>query len=95
MRRAISPLLGKASKTRRAGTRILPSNADQLRHLRPALLPGRLDRQLALTLGPNGEYETEFSVNTTQDGDQRYPSIAMDDNGDFVVAWSGNGVDDI
>ncbi len=43
--------------------------------------------------GPNGEYETEFAVNTTQDGDQRYPSIAMDDNGDFVVAWSGNGKD--
>ncbi len=43
--------------------------------------------------GPNGEYETEFAVNTTQDGDQRYPSMAMDDNGDFVVVWSGNGVD--
>jgi hypothetical protein len=43
--------------------------------------------------GPNGEYETEFAVNTTQDGDQRYPSVAMDDNGDVVVAWSGNGKD--
>ncbi len=43
--------------------------------------------------GPNGEYETEFAVNTTQNGDQRYPSIAMDDNGDVVVAWSGNGKD--
>ena len=43
--------------------------------------------------GANGKYETEFAVNTTQDGNQRYPSIAMDDNGDFVVAWSGNGKD--
>jgi hypothetical protein len=43
--------------------------------------------------GPNGEYETEFGVNTTQDGDQRYPSIAMDDNGDVVMVWSGAGKD--
>ena len=41
----------------------------------------------------NGKYESEFQVNTTQDGDQRYPGIAMDDNGDFVVLWSGNGQD--
>ena len=43
--------------------------------------------------GPNGEYETEFPVNTTQNGDQRDPGIAMDDNGDFLVVWSGNGKD--
>ena len=43
--------------------------------------------------GPNGEYESEFNVNTTQAGDQRYPGIAMDDNGDLVVVWSGSGVD--
>jgi hypothetical protein len=43
--------------------------------------------------GPNGEYETQFTVNTTQAGSQRYPGIAMDDNGDSVVVWSGNGQD--
>ena len=42
-------------------------------------------------IGPNGEYLDEFRANTTTDGDQRYPSIAMDDNGDFLVVWSGNG----
>ncbi len=42
--------------------------------------------------GPNGELETEFEANSTIDGDQRYPSIAMDDNGDFLVVWSGNGM---
>jgi hypothetical protein len=41
----------------------------------------------------NGTYESEFQVNTTQDGDQRYPDVATDDNGDFVVIWSGNGQD--
>ena len=39
--------------------------------------------------GLNGEFQSEFAVNTTKDGDQRYPSIAMDDNGDFLVVWSG------
>ncbi len=43
--------------------------------------------------GLNGEYGTEFAVNTTKNGDQRYPSIAMDDAGDCVVVWSGNGKD--
>ncbi|MEN6407451.1 MAG: leishmanolysin-related zinc metalloendopeptidase [Thermoguttaceae bacterium] len=41
--------------------------------------------------GNNGQYLEEFAINTTQDGDQLYPSIAMDDNGDFIVVWSGNG----
>ena len=41
--------------------------------------------------GPNGEFQSEFVVNTTKDGDQRYPSIAMDENGDFLVVWSGDG----
>ena len=39
-----------------------------------------------------GAFETEFAVNTTKDGDQCYPSIAMDSNGDFLVVWSGYGV---
>ncbi len=42
-------------------------------------------------LGPNGEIGSEFAVNTTQPGDQRYPGIAMDYEGDFIIVWSGNG----
>ena len=30
---------------------------------------------------------TEFQVNTHTPLDQQYPSVAMDDSGDFVVAW--------
>ena len=45
--------------------------ADQLWHLRPTLRSHQPDRQSDLFTGPNGEYETEFSVNTTQNGDQR------------------------
>jgi hypothetical protein len=29
----------------------------------------------------------EFQVNTSIDGDQRYPAIAMNPNGNFVVVW--------
>ena len=36
---------------------------------------------------------SEFRVNTTTDGDQDYPSIAMAANGDFVVAWSSQNQD--
>jgi hypothetical protein len=43
------------------------------------------------SLGLNGKIGTEYRVNTTTDGDQRYPSVAMDANGDFVVVWSGYG----
>jgi hypothetical protein len=32
----------------------------------------------------------EFQVNTTTIGRQERPSVAMDADGDFVVAWSGN-----
>ncbi len=45
-------------------------------------------------LGPNGEVGTEFRLNSTTDGDQRYPSVAMDATGDMIVVWSGNGVGD-
>jgi hypothetical protein len=30
----------------------------------------------------------EFPVNSTTEGAQRFPSIAMEQNGDFVIAWS-------
>jgi subtilisin-like proprotein convertase family protein len=41
--------------------------------------------------GANGRIGGEFRVNSTVGGDQRYPGVAMDDTGDFVVVWSGNG----
>jgi hypothetical protein len=44
-------------------------------------------------LGPNGEVGGEFEANSTIAGDQRFPSIAMDDTGDSVIVWTGNGVD--
>lgn len=44
-------------------------------------------------LGPNGEIGSELAINTTKDGDQRFPGVAMDDTGDFVVLWSGYGED--
>ena len=31
----------------------------------------------------------EFRVNSTAAGNQRHPAVAMDDDGDFVVAWAG------
>jgi hypothetical protein len=36
----------------------------------------------------------EFLVNTTTSGDQVNASVAMDDQGDFVAVWSGNGIGD-
>ncbi|MGA2061003.1 MAG: hypothetical protein ABSG67_11015, partial [Thermoguttaceae bacterium] len=45
-------------------------------------------------LGPNGQVGTEFQLNSTTDGDQRYPSVAMDATGDMIAVWSGNGVGD-
>jgi hypothetical protein len=36
---------------------------------------------------PNGG---EFRVNTTTNGDQTYPAVAMDNAGDFVITWSNN-----
>lgn len=42
-------------------------------------------RRFAATGAPLGN---EFRVNTTTAGDQRFPSIAIDQDGDFVIAWS-------
>jgi hypothetical protein len=36
----------------------------------------------------------EFRVNTTTAGTQTDASVAMDDGGDFIVAWSGQGAPD-
>ena len=35
----------------------------------------------------------EFQVNTYTTGDQYFPSVAMDANGNFVVAWASDGQD--
>ena len=32
----------------------------------------------------------EFRVNSTTDGDQQYPSVAMDEVGNFFITWSSN-----
>jgi hypothetical protein len=46
------------------------------------------------SLGPNREIGSEFRLNSTTDGIQRYASIAMDANGDLIAAWTGsNAVD--
>jgi putative transposon-encoded protein len=45
-------------------------------------------------LGVNGEIGSELAVNVTKDGNQRYPSVASDNNGDFVIVWSGYGDQD-
>ena len=59
------------------------------RYVRTSLIGVPLYNGGPVIYGPNGEYLTEFAVNTTKDLDQLYPSIAMDDTGDFVVVWSG------
>ncbi|MGE5277431.1 MAG: S-layer homology domain-containing protein [Acidobacteriota bacterium] len=35
----------------------------------------------------------EFPVNTFTTGDQNRPAVALDDRGDFVIAWESNGQD--
>jgi hypothetical protein len=35
----------------------------------------------------------EFQVNTTENGDQQYAGVAMDDSGSFVVTWTSNEQD--
>ncbi len=35
----------------------------------------------------------EIAVNTTTNGDQRAPRLAMDSDGDFIVAWESSGQD--
>ncbi|MBN2581092.1 MAG: trypsin-like serine protease, partial [Pirellulales bacterium] len=47
-----------------------------------------------LNVPPTGLFFTNpdaFTVNTTTDIDQTYPSVAVDYNGTFVIAWSGYG----
>jgi hypothetical protein len=44
---------------------------------------------------PNGQSQgREFQVNTTAAGDQQFATIAMNDRGNAVAVWSGNGIGD-
>ncbi|MEM6402814.1 MAG: putative Ig domain-containing protein [Cyanobacteria bacterium P01_D01_bin.116] len=36
---------------------------------------------------------SEFQVNTFTTGDQREPSVAVDEDGDFIITWISNGQD--
>jgi hypothetical protein len=38
--------------------------------------------------------DSEFQVNTVATNDQNYPSIAINADGDFVIAWHSKGQDD-
>lgn len=44
-----------------------------------------------LTLTPVPAKSGEFLVNTTTAGDQSYSTVDMNNQGDFTVAWHGNG----
>lgn len=44
--------------------------------------------------GDNGELRSEMHINTTIDGSQRFPSIALTDTGDALIVWSGQGPGD-
>jgi hypothetical protein len=37
---------------------------------------------------------SEFQVNSYSTGPQGYPAVAVDNQGDFIVIWSGNGSDE-
>src|SRR5262245_39773576 len=45
-----------------------------------------LEDRVVMSVSPVGP---EFRVNTTTANDQRYPTVAMDADGDFVVSWTG------
>lgn len=40
-----------------------------------------------------GEIASEFEVNNTRSGNQQYSSVAGTHDGDFIIAWSGNGAE--
>jgi hypothetical protein len=41
--------------------------------------------------GPGSNVPANFQVNSYITDDQKYPSVAMDNNGDFVIAWTSYG----
>src|SRR5262245_18274802 len=51
---------------------------------------GIFARRLPLTGNPGAE----FRANVTTDGDQVAPTVAVAENGDFVIAWAGQGAGD-
>lgn len=40
------------------------------------------------------ELKAEWQVNSATEGNQRQPSVAMDEKGDFAITWSGNESED-
>jgi hypothetical protein len=42
-------------------------------------------------VGTEGQIGGETPISSTKNGNQRYPSVAADDGGNFVVVWCGNG----
>ena len=50
-----------------------------------------LPEQWTLIVEQTPATEDEFRVNTTAVGNQSYPSVAMDHQGEFIVTWSGFG----
>ncbi|MEM8601157.1 MAG: hypothetical protein AAGF99_14650, partial [Bacteroidota bacterium] len=55
-----------------------------------AMLQGAPEAQAQVASFPAG---AEFQVNTNTTNDQEIPSIAMDADGDFVIAWESDGQD--
>ena len=39
-------------------------------------------------LGINGRIGGEVAINATKNGDQRFPTVTLDDTGDYVIVWS-------
>jgi len=50
-----------------------------------------LDAPAAPAAPDNTPAGSEFQVNTYTSSEQRRPSVALDDDGDFVVVWQSNG----
>jgi len=57
---------------------------------RPQLRFETLENRRLLSVVPDGP---EFLVNTYTTSGQSLPSVAMDADGDFVVAWTSGGQD--
>ncbi|MGL4462065.1 MAG: hypothetical protein ACRC1K_07920, partial [Planctomycetia bacterium] len=66
--------------------RPVPSSASPSARRRPMRLEHLEDRSVP-AFGPAG---VEFQVNTFTTNNQSQPSVAMDADGDFVVAWQSD-----
>ena len=55
---------------------------------------GRSNDILARRLDPTGAFVgSEFAVNTSPEGNQTEPAVAMNRRGEFVIVWQGPGLD--